>query len=63
MIRTTLPKVDKVGTSSAEIPTAQALVAQPRSKVPDDNLADNDPSLLNFATAVSQIICWMSSRL
>jgi hypothetical protein len=43
MVRTTPPKEEKVGTSLAEAPTAQALVARPRSKVPDDN-----PELLNF---------------
>jgi hypothetical protein len=31
--------------------------------VPDDNLADNDPDLLNFTVAESEIICRMSSRL
>jgi hypothetical protein len=58
MVRTTLPKVDKVGTSSAEVPTAQALVARP-----DDNPADDDPGLLNITAVESEIICWMSSRL
>jgi hypothetical protein len=51
MVHTTLPNKDKVGTSLAEAPTAQALVAQPRSKASDDNLADDDPDLLNFKGA------------
>jgi hypothetical protein len=50
MVRTTPPKV---GTSSAEAPTAQALTAQLGNKVPDDALVDNDPDLLNFTAAVS----------
>jgi hypothetical protein len=53
MVRTTPPKVDKVGTSSAEAPTAQALTARSGNKVPDDALVDNDPGLLNFTVAVS----------
>jgi hypothetical protein len=56
-VRTTLPKVDKVGTSSMEVPMAQALVARPRSKAPDGNLADDDPGLLNFTAVESEIIC------
>jgi hypothetical protein len=48
MVRTTPPKEEKVGTSLAEAPTAQALVARPRSKVPDDTRADDNPELLNF---------------
>jgi hypothetical protein len=60
MVRTTLPKV---GTSSVEVPMAQALVARLRSKASDGNLADNDPSLLNFITAEFEIICQMNSRL
>jgi hypothetical protein len=48
--RTAPPKEGKVDTSSAEPPTAQALVTPSRSKVPDDNLADDDPDLLNFDT-------------
>jgi hypothetical protein len=54
MVRTTLPKV---GTSSAEVPTAQGLVARPGSKALVDNLADDDPGLLNFATVESEIVC------
>jgi hypothetical protein len=50
---TTLPKVDKVDTSSAKAPTAQALVARLRSKAPDDAPVDNDLNLLNFIVAVS----------
>jgi hypothetical protein len=57
MVCTTLPKVDKAGTSSAEVPTAQALVAQLGSKASDDDLVDDDPSLMNFTTAESKIIC------
>jgi hypothetical protein len=63
MAHTTLPKEDKVDTSSAEVPTAQALVARPRSMVPNDGLGDDNPDLLNFATVESEIVCWMSSRL
>jgi hypothetical protein len=57
MVCTTLPKVDKASTSSAEVPTAQALVAQLGSKASDDDLVDDDPSLMNFTTAESKIIC------
>jgi hypothetical protein len=60
MVRTTLPKVDKEGTPSAEVPMAQALVARPESKAPDDNLVDDDPDLLNFTVAEIEIICQMS---
>jgi hypothetical protein len=56
MVHTTLPKVDKVDTSSTEVPTAQACL-------PDDNLADDDPDPLNFDMAESKIVCWMSSQL
>jgi hypothetical protein len=63
MVRTTPLKEDKVDTSSAEVPTAQALAAQLGSKAPDDNLADNDPILLNLDVAESEIICRMSSQL
>jgi hypothetical protein len=45
MVRTTPPKEDKVGTSLE----------------PDDNLADNDPDLLNIDVVEFEIICWMSS--
>jgi hypothetical protein len=38
MVRTTLPKVDKAGTPSAEVPTAQALVARPGSKALENEL-------------------------
>jgi hypothetical protein len=61
MVRTTLPKEDKVGTSSVEAPIDQALVARPRIKAPNDNLADDDPDLLNFVVMESEIICQMSS--
>jgi hypothetical protein len=63
MAHTTQPKEDKVDTSSTEVPTAHALVARSGSKAPDDNPTDNDPSLLNFATVESEIICRMSFRL
>jgi hypothetical protein len=63
MVRTTLPKEDKVGTSSADAPMAQALVARPQSKASNDNLTDDDPDLLNFNMAKSKIICRMSSWL
>jgi hypothetical protein len=54
MVRTTPPKEDKAGTSSVEAPTAQPMVAQPAYKMPDDNLADDDPGLLNFNTVELQ---------
>jgi hypothetical protein len=63
MVHTTLPNVDKAGTSSTEVPMAQALVARPRNKAPDDNLADDDLGLLNFTTTKSKIVFRMSSRL
>jgi hypothetical protein len=63
MVRTTPPKEDKVDTSSAEVPMAQALAARLGSKASDDNLADNDPDLLNFTAADSEIVCRMSSQL
>jgi hypothetical protein len=63
MIRTTPLKEDKVDTSSAEVPTTQALATRPKSKAVDDNLADNDPDLLNFTAVEFEIICRMSSRL
>jgi hypothetical protein len=63
MVRTTPPKEDKVDTSSAEVPTAQALAAQSRSKALDDSLVDDDPVLLNFDAVESKIVCWTSSRL
>jgi hypothetical protein len=55
--------VDKAGTPSAEVPVAQALVARLRSKVPDDDLIDDDPGLLNFAAMESEIVCQTRSRL
>jgi hypothetical protein len=57
MVRTTPPREDKVGTSSVEAPTAQALVARSGSKASDDNLADDDPELLNFHVTESEIVC------
>jgi hypothetical protein len=63
MDRTSPPKEDKVGTSSAEAPMAQALVARPKSEAPDDNLGGDAPDLLNAAVVVSGIACRMSSRL
>jgi hypothetical protein len=44
-------------------PMAQALAAQPRIKASDDNLVDDDPNLLNFIMAESEIICGMSFQL
>jgi hypothetical protein len=63
MARTTLPKEDKVDTSSVEAPTFQALVARSRGKAPDDNLADNDLDLLNFSVVEFEIVCQMRSQL
>jgi hypothetical protein len=63
MVCTTLPKEDKVGTSSVKAFMTQSLVARPGSKVPNDNLVDDDPDLLNFDVAESAIVCRMSSRL
>jgi hypothetical protein len=63
MAHTTPPKEDKVDTSSMEAPTAQALVARSGSKVSYDNLVDDDPDLLKFDVAESEIICRMNSRL
>jgi hypothetical protein len=63
MDRTTPPKEDKVGTSSAEAPTAQALVARPESEAPDDNLGDDNLNLLNFVVVGSEIACRTSSLL
>jgi hypothetical protein len=42
---------------------AQALVARPGSKVPDDNLVDDYLNLLNFTVVESEIVCRISSRL
>jgi hypothetical protein len=36
-----------------------ALVAQPRSKAPDDAHVDDDPNLLNFVAVVS----WIGRRM
>jgi hypothetical protein len=63
MARTTPLKEDKMGTSSTEAPKAHALVARPGSKAPDDNLADDDPDLLNFGAVEFEIVCRMSSQL
>jgi hypothetical protein len=63
MVRTTPPKVDKVGISSVEVPMAHALLVQPRSKALDDTLTDDDPDLLTFGVAESKIICRISSWL
>jgi hypothetical protein len=60
---TTPPTVDKVDTSSAEVLIAQALVARLGSKVPDDNLVDDDPDLLNFTVVEFEIACQTSSQL
>jgi hypothetical protein len=59
MDRTTLSKVDKANTSSAEAPTAQALMTRSGSKAPDDAPTDDDPNLLNFVTSVS----WIDRRM
>jgi hypothetical protein len=61
MVCTTLPKVDKAGTSSAGVPTAQALVVRSGSKVPDGNLADDDLDPLILAAAKFEIVYWTSS--
>jgi hypothetical protein len=63
MVCTTLSKVDKAGTLSTEVPTAQVLVARSGSKASDDNLTGDDPDLLNFTTAESGIVCPMRSWL
>jgi hypothetical protein len=62
MVCTTPPKEDKADTSLTKAPTGQALVARSRSKAPDDNLANDDPDLLNFDVVESKIICQTSSR-
>jgi hypothetical protein len=54
MAHTTPPKV---GTLSFEGPTAQALASLPESKASDDNLGDDDPDLLSFDVAESEIVC------
>jgi hypothetical protein len=63
MDRTTPPKEDKVGTSSTEPPTAQALVVRSKSEAPDDNLGDDDPDFLNAAVVGTEITCRTSSQL
>jgi hypothetical protein len=63
MVRTTLSKVDKADTSSAEAPMTRALVAQPGSKASNDNLTDDDPDLLHFDVVESGITFWTSSLL
>jgi hypothetical protein len=63
MVCTTPPKEDKVGTSSVEAPTAQALVARLGGNALDDNLVDDDPVLLNFNVVESEIICRMSCQM
>jgi hypothetical protein len=63
MVRTTPPKEERQVHHRRRSPTAQALVARSRSKALDDNLDDDDPDLLNFGTAESEIICRMSSWL
>jgi hypothetical protein len=63
MVRTTPPKEDKVDTSSAEVTMGQALAARLGSKAPNNNMAGDDPDLLNFDVVESEIICWTSSRL
>jgi hypothetical protein len=63
MVYTTLPKEDKVDTSSTEAPTTQILVARSESKASDDNPSDDDPDLLNFDMAESKIVCQTSTQL
>jgi hypothetical protein len=46
-IRTSPPKMDKVGTSSMKIPMVWALVTQLGSEAPNDSPIDDDPDLLN----------------
>jgi hypothetical protein len=62
MVCTTLPKVDKAGMSSAEVPMAQALVARPGSKASNDDLFDDDPGLLNFTVVESKTVSWTSPQ-
>jgi hypothetical protein len=52
-----------VGTSSVEAPTTQAMVAQPESEAPDNNIGGDTPDLLNADVVESEIACRMSSRL
>jgi hypothetical protein len=52
-----------VDTSPAGVPTAQALVARPESKAPNDNPGDDDPGPLNFVVTESETVCRSSSRL
>jgi hypothetical protein len=63
MDRTTPPKENKVGTSSAEAPTAQALVARQKSGAPDDNLSGDAPNLMNAAVVGFETTCRTSSQL
>jgi hypothetical protein len=53
MDRTTPPMVDKVDTSSVEVPMSRALVARLGSKVSDGAHIDDDPDLLNLTVVVS----------
>jgi hypothetical protein len=62
MVRTIPPKGDKAGTSSVEAPTVQAFVARLGSKVPDDDLTNDDPDILNFDAVESEIVYRMSSQ-
>jgi hypothetical protein len=54
---TTPSKVYKANTSSAEVPTAQALVARSGSKASNDAPIDDDLDLLYFVVVVSWIGC------
>jgi hypothetical protein len=63
MVGTTLPKEDKVDTSSTEVPMVHALATRPGSKASNDKLIDDDPDLLNLDAVESELVCWMSSRL
>jgi hypothetical protein len=57
MYHTTLPKVDKADTSSAEAPMTQTLLPRSGSKASDDAPIDDNLDLLNFTVAVSWIGC------
>jgi hypothetical protein len=45
-----------VSTSSAEAPKTQALVPRPGSQALDDTPANDDPDLLTFGMAESEIV-------
>jgi hypothetical protein len=58
--RTTLPKENKADTSSAEAPTAQALMTRSGSKASNDAPVDDNPDLINFTVTVSWVVGWTS---